>query len=98
MFNLSETAKWGIGLGITILLQTFAVGWFVSGLSSQVERNVQDISNLKSGAAVYLTREQLEDILGARDQKLVNIENAVTRLETKFDSVFHPVGNQTNIQ
>ena len=87
MDNLTDTQRWGIALLLAILTQTLGIVWFASGLVKQVEQNTAEISTLKSGATVYLTRQQLEDILGGRDQRLSNIEASVSRIETKIDKI-----------
>jgi hypothetical protein len=86
--QFTDATRWGIGIIIALALQTFGGGWYLATLASQVQRNSDEITALKTGAAVYLTRAQLEDILGGRDQRLTNIESAVNRIERKFDQAF----------
>ena len=85
--SLNESTRWGVGILAALALQTFSVGWYLATLNAQVNQNSQAISELRTGATVYLTREQLEDILGARDQRLSNIEGSVSRIEKKLDAV-----------
>lgn len=44
-WHLSKSVP--ISLIVTLLLQTVAFAWFLSDMSSQVERNTMDISNNK---------------------------------------------------
>ena len=45
-WHLSKSVP--ISLIFTILLQTMAFAWFLSDMSSQVERNTMDISNTRA--------------------------------------------------
>ncbi len=86
--KLSETTRWGIGIIIMLLMQTFGIGWYLAALDAQVQQNSSEIGTLKSGAAVYLTRQQLEDILGGRDAETRALKDAVLRMESKIDRYF----------
>jgi hypothetical protein len=86
--SFSDATRWGIGIVAALVIQTFAIGWYLASLDAQVRSNSEEIDALKSGATVYLTRAQLEDILGGRDQRLLNIESSVGRIEKKLDTYF----------
>lgn len=88
MWNIPDTAKWGLGIILVILGQTFAGGWYLATLSAQVQQNKTIIAGLQSRESQYITRAQIEDILGGRDQRLTSIENTLDRLEAKFDKTF----------
>ena len=89
--EISTTTRWGVGIMLTILIQSGTAIWFLSGLNSQSNQNALvaqensiSIKNLQQGAAVILTREQLDDILSSRDIRLDNIETTLKRIESKL--------------
>lgn len=86
--NLTETQRWGLGIVILLLGQICGTVWYASSLAAQVDQNTREIAALKTNAVAFITRSQLEDVLGGRDQRLTNIEAGVTRLEAKFDRTF----------
>lgn len=87
--EISHTTRWGIGIVLTILIQFGAIVWSGAKLDAQVQQNKTDIEQLSSrldqGAAISISREQLDDILGSRDTQLEALERAVTRIEQKID-------------
>lgn len=76
-----------IGVFFAILVQTLGIVWYAGQLDAQVTEQTQDIAELKENRAITLTRDQLNDILSGRDERISNIEKAVTRIETKLDRV-----------
>lgn len=96
--EISATTRWGVGIIITIILQSAGVVWFIAGLNAkaiETERiareNSVSIKSLQQGASVIMTRDQLNDILGSRDARLDNIEkrqeymqNTLNRIESKL--------------
>lgn len=85
--EVNATIRWSVGILITLFLQTATAVWWASGISKQVEQNKAEIASLRSGAAVILTRDQLDDILGVRDARLDNIESSIRRVEAKLDRI-----------
>lgn len=87
--EMSATARWGFGILIALFIQTGGFIWWQSSwqatTTAQINQNAKDINSLKQGAAVILTREQLDDILQSRDIRLDNIEKSMTRIEQKID-------------
>ena len=77
---------------LTRIVLTFAGGAIIVAVSwgalfVKVNRNTEDISALSNTANVSISRDQLDDILGSRDQRLTNIEASISRIETKLDRV-----------
>lgn len=87
--EISATARWGIGILIALAMQSGGMIYWFSAWSARtdasIDKNAQDIAELKKGAAVILTREQLDDVLLSRDTRLDNIEKSVGRIEVKLD-------------
>ena len=94
--EISATSKWAIGILLGLALQTGGFVWWFSSWSANVdsqlietrkiaEANQSDVSALKQGASVILSREQLDDILSSRDIRITNIERTVERIEKKLD-------------
>lgn len=86
--TLTDSQRWGLGVIIALILQTFGYGYYMATQAAKIEQARVDIVEIKSGATFFLTRAQLEDILGGRDQRLSNIEATMLRLEKKFDQTF----------
>lgn len=85
--EISATARWGIGIILALFIQTAGAIWWASDISSRVYQNEVEITQLRNGASVILTREQLNDILGIRDTRLDNIESSIKRMEDKIDRI-----------
>jgi hypothetical protein len=87
--EITNTTRWGVGLLIGLLIQTAGMVWWAAQLDAQVESNTADIQSLDTkldnSAAVTISREQIEDLLGARDQRLKNVEDTTQRIERKLD-------------
>ncbi len=56
-----------------------AVGWGVH--QEKVSNNEKDIAELRQSAAVFMTRTDIEDLLGGRDARLDSIEKSLDRIE-----------------
>lgn len=88
--NRNTTRSWGVGIIVTIVIQTALGIWFfattVADLKSQTERNSSDIAKLQTGIPP-LTRENVEDLLLVRDTRIDNIEKTQSRMESKLDRV-----------
>lgn len=86
-----ETKRWIIGLAITLIMYCAAQVYYVGQIVGQVEHNSNAISELQTkfntGAAIYLTREQLMDILSGRDVQIKDLKEAATRIEGKLDKL-----------
>ena len=76
---------WKIVAGFILAVITFAVGWGM--LQQKVENNTKVISALQNTSSIYLTRQQVEDLLGGRDQRLTAIESTASRIEAKVDRI-----------
>lgn len=85
--EIGTTRRWGIGIMMMLLTQAVAVVWYLAGVDSVVAQNTRDIQELQNGSSVYISRDQLDDLLGARDEKTSNIEKTLIRIETKLDKV-----------
>lgn len=85
--EINTTVRWGIGIILAIFAQTGAGIWYFSQLDATVEQHSTDIKNLQSGTSVYISRDQLDDLLGARDEKTANIEKSLLRIEGKLDRI-----------
>lgn len=89
--EISATTRWGIGIIITIIIQSAGAIWFIAGLNAKTietakiaGQNSEAIKSLQQGASVILTRDQLDDILGSRDARLDSIEKTLVRIESKL--------------
>lgn len=76
---------WKIVGGLVVAGLGVAVAWGM--LNARVAQNTVDIVSLEQSAAVFLSRDQVEDLLGGRDQRLNNIEQSLMRIEKKLDSI-----------
>lgn len=76
---------WKIIGGLVVAALGIAVAWGM--LNARVDQAEQNITNLEQSAAVFLTRTNVEDLLGARDQRLTNIEASLQRIEKKLDAI-----------
>lgn len=85
--EIATTIRWGIGIILTILCQSAAFVWYIAHLDSVVTQHTEAIAKLESGTSVYISRDQLDDLLGARDEKTANIEKSLLRIESKLDKV-----------
>ncbi|MBX4216150.1 hypothetical protein KW797_04345 [Candidatus Parcubacteria bacterium] len=83
-----KTRTFGAGIIIALAVQTATIIWWAAQVSAQVQANTDDILSIKSQivntAAVILTREQLQDILGARDARMDSIQDQLNRIERKI--------------
>lgn len=87
--EINTTRRWGIGIFLAIVTQSVAVIWYFAHVDSAVAQNTKDIQELQNGSSVYISREQLNDLLGARDEKTLNIEKSLLRIELKLDKVIY---------
>jgi hypothetical protein len=76
---------WKIVAGFVVGAIAFAIAW--GTLQQRVAANEETLNDLKDTTPAYLTREQVQDLLGARDQRLSNIEEATKRIEGKLDQL-----------
>ena len=76
-----------VGVIITIVIQTVSVVWYLAQIDAVVKQHSVQISELKSNSAVYLSREQFNDLIAAPNQRMDNIEMSLDRIETKLDKV-----------
>jgi len=77
---------WKMALFFVLSMVAFAVAW--GSLVTKVDTNTENIKELQQGSLAYLTRQQVDDLLGVRDEKLSNIESGIMRLEKKLDNLF----------
>lgn len=68
-WHLSKSVP--ISLIVTLLLQTVAFAWFLSDMSSQVERNTSDISNTQALVDRQGTTIQRQDVTLGRIEENV---------------------------
>jgi predicted RND superfamily exporter protein len=85
--EIKTTKNWSASIMITIVLQTLGFVWYAAQLDQQVKQHTAQIAELKSDTGVLISREQLNDLLGGRDQKITNIESALIRIEKKIDGI-----------
>lgn len=85
--EINTTRRWGIAISLTIITQTLGFVWYFAQVDSTVTQNTRDIEKLQNGSSVYISREQLDDLLGARDEKTLNIEKSLLRIEGKLDKI-----------
>jgi len=83
--EIATTVRWGIGILLAIIGQTVTVAWFFAQQDATIQQHALAIAKLESGTSVYINREQLDDLLGARDEKTANIEKTLIRIEGKLD-------------
>ena len=83
--EISNTSRWAIGLMLTIVLQSATIVWWASQLNAKVEENAGDIAELKNGALLLISRDQLNDILRVRDTRLDTLTQSMQRIEQKLD-------------
>lgn len=76
---------WKIVGGLVVAAIGVAVAWGM--LNTRVDQAESDIVKLEQSAAVFLSRDQVEDLLGGRDQRLNNIEASLGRIEKKLDQI-----------
>ena len=89
--RIGEVIESKMGAFLWKLLTGFIVTGIIAAISvgalyNRVGQNEQDISALDQSAAVFITRENVEDILGVRDNRLDNIEASLMRIEKKLDT------------
>ena len=77
----------GLGIICAIVLQTVAVAWYFAQQDATIRQHSEAIAKLESGTSVYISRDQLDDLLGARDEKTANIEKTLIRIELKLDKI-----------
>lgn len=85
--EIATTVRWGAGIIVAIFIQSLGFAWYASQVVSEVNQNSRDIQELQTRTSVYINREQLDDLLGARDEKTANIEKSLIRIEGKLDRV-----------
>lgn len=85
--EIATTVRWGVGIIIAIISQTVIIAWYFAQQDSTLRQHTIAISKLESGTNVYINREQLNDLLGARDEKTANIERSLSRIESKLDKI-----------
>ena len=85
--EIATTVRWGVGIILTIVMQTLTVAWYFAQQDSTIQQHSLAISKLENGTSVFINREQLDDLLGARDEKTANIERSLNRIESKLDKV-----------
>jgi len=85
--EVATTVRWGVGIILTIFIQTMTFVWYFAQIDSLVKQHTVQILELKNGTSVYISREQLDDLLGSRDEKTANIEKTLIRIEGKLDKI-----------
>lgn len=70
-----------------LLLAAFGVAVTWGMLNERVNQAENNITALESSASVFLSRQDVEDLLGGRDQRLNNIEATLMRIEKKLDQL-----------
>lgn len=85
--EIATTVRWGIGIILAIVVQTITVAWYFAKQDATIQQHSISIQKLENGTNVYINREQLNDLLGARDEKTANIEKTLIRIEGKLDEV-----------
>lgn len=76
---------WKVLAGFILAGLGVAVSWGM--LNARVNQAEKDITTLEQSAAVFLSRQDVEDLLGGRDQRLNNIEQSLMRIEKKLDQL-----------
>lgn len=91
--------RYGINVATFVMVGLQLVGftaWLVT-MNSDVKSAKNDIATIKAqideGSATYLTRKQVDDILGKYDQRIAGVESSVVELKTEVK-----VGNERIIQ
>ena len=85
--EIATTVRWGIGIIVAIIMQTITVAWYFAQQDATIQQHTSAISKLENSTSFYISREQLDDLLGARDEKTANIERSLNRIESKLDKV-----------
>lgn len=85
--EIATTVRWGVGIILAIFIQSLGFAWYAAQVVAEVSQNTSDIKDLQTRTSVYINREQLDDLLGARDEKTANIERSLSRIESKLDKV-----------
>lgn len=85
--EIAATVRWGVGIIIAIITQTVVIAWYFAQQDATLRQHGMAIAKLESGTSVYINREQLNDLLGARDEKTANIERSLSRIESKLDKI-----------
>lgn len=87
--EIRATGFWGKIITGGLVVQLLSFGWYAAHQDAQVKQNTADIAELArrfdNSVSISISREQLEDILGSRDTKLENVEQAISRIEQKID-------------
>lgn len=83
------TLRVGATMVIALLVQTAGVVWWAATVDAKIDTNEQAISSLSAriekADGIIISREQLEDILGVRDQRLDRLEKTTQNIEHKID-------------
>lgn len=85
--EISTTVRWGVGIILTILVQTIGFVWYLSQRDALLDQHTQDIAELQSGTSIYISRSQLDDILGGTQVEIKGLKDSLLRIETKLDRV-----------
>ncbi len=78
---------WNAAIILTLIVYGVGFTWYLAKLDAKVDQTIGDINKLQSTSSVLISRDQLEDILGGRDEKIDNIENKLVSIEEKLDEV-----------
>ena len=77
--EISATRRWAIGIIIALTIQSFSVVWGAAILYANVQRNSEDIAEVKDktdqAASALLTRQEVGDILNSRDSEIQAIRD-----------------------
>lgn len=84
--EIKETRIWGASMLIFLVMQTATAIWWASSINAQVAQNQKDIEAVKGDTVLFLDRQQVEDILGARDTRLESIEQSLVRIERRLNN------------
>lgn len=76
---------WKIVAGFILAALGVAVTWGM--LNERVNQAENNITALETSSSVFLSRQDVEDLLGGRDQRLNNIEATLMRIEKKLDQL-----------
>lgn len=85
--EVNTTIRWGAGIIITIILQTFGVIWYFAQMDALLNQHTTDITDLQNGSSIYISREQLNDILSGYQTEVKGVNARLERIELKLDRI-----------
>lgn len=76
---------------VALLVQFGGMVWWAAQMQARVDTQGIEIRHIHeqvdSGMAVYLTRQEVDDILGARDAEIKAIKEYLVRIDAKLDKI-----------